>query len=351
MNSVFQRLRVGYVPYSRELNAPGDRRRFVRWAESRGVPFTIADPGQDYDVVVLSELADISVWAEYRKGRIVYDLIDSYLAIPRSDWKGRLRGLAKFVSRQSRYLQTDYWNAVQKMCARADAVVCTTLEQAQAITAFCINTHVILDIHGMVARQFKQNYDAHQPFKLVWEGLPQNVQAFKIVAGVLNKLAHEYPLQLNLVTDPNYFRYLGRFGRGNVEREARKLFGAVRLHPWNEATCASIICDCDLGMVPLDLDDAFAAGKPENKLLLFWRLGMPVITSASPAYSRAMATAGLDMDCNSAEEWERVLRYYIEHKGARRQAGEKGRQRAEVNYGEQEMLRRWDRVFESVIKA
>jgi hypothetical protein len=69
----------------------------------RKLNFEIADPERSYDVVVLSERADVSVWGAYRKGKLVYDLIDSYLAIPEIT-SGRLRGLAKFVSRQSRYL-------------------------------------------------------------------------------------------------------------------------------------------------------------------------------------------------------------------------------------------------------
>jgi hypothetical protein len=45
--------------------------------------------------VVLSELADISIWAKYRHGKIVYDCIDSYFVIPRTDVKQMLRGVAR----------------------------------------------------------------------------------------------------------------------------------------------------------------------------------------------------------------------------------------------------------------
>src|ERR687885_693894 len=91
-------LRVGYAPLSPSLEQPGDRRRFVYYAQRRGVDFELADPAEDYDVVVVSQRADIVRWAEHRgRARLVYDLIDAYLAGPAGDWKSRGRGLAKFA--------------------------------------------------------------------------------------------------------------------------------------------------------------------------------------------------------------------------------------------------------------
>ena len=72
----------------------------------------------------------------------------------------------------------------------------------------------------------------------------------------------------------------------------RKVFNSVKLHLWDESTCSDIIRNCDLAVIPIDLSDPFAFGKPENKLLLFWGMGMPVVTSAIPAYVRAMQAVG-----------------------------------------------------------
>lgn len=341
-------LRIGYVPYSRSLERPGDRRRFVHYARRRNLKFEIADPSELYDVVVLSERADISVWSRYTKGRLVYDLIDSYLAIPRSDVKGRLRGLAKYVSGQSRHLQTDHWKAIEAMCSRADAVICTTEEQRRDIEPLCSNVHIILDAHSMVARGAKADYAASQPFRLVWEGVPQTLGSLAVIRPVLARLSRKYPLELHLVTDLEYHRYLGRYGKSETLSAARRIFPEVRLHAWNENDCANIICSCDLGVIPLMLDDPFNAGKPENKLLLMWRLGMPTIVSATPAYARAMSSAGLDMACTSAAEWETTLERYMADEVVRRQAGEAGRRYAESNFGDDRLLAAWDAMFASL---
>ena len=42
----------------------------------RNLNFEIADPTQDYDLVIVTEAADLSVWSEYKKGKVIFDLID-----------------------------------------------------------------------------------------------------------------------------------------------------------------------------------------------------------------------------------------------------------------------------------
>ena len=95
-------LRIGYVPVSANLQGPGDRRRFVYYARSRNLQFEIADPDKSYDVVVVTQMADLSVWSRYYRGKIIYDAIDSYLVIPKTNVKGILRGPAKYLAGGSR---------------------------------------------------------------------------------------------------------------------------------------------------------------------------------------------------------------------------------------------------------
>lgn len=347
-----QDLRFGYVPYSPTFDRPGDRRRFVHYARQRGLQFELADPNKAYDVVVLSERADVSVWQKYRQGKVVYDLIDSYLAIPTTDWKGLLRGTAKFLSRQSRYPQLNYWEALRTMCRRADAVVCTTLEQQNQISEFCPNTHIVLDFHTMVMQTAKSDYTASKPFRIVWEGLPQTLGSLAAIREPLQALQQKnLPVELHIVTDPEYFRFLGGFGRTSTQATLDQLLPGATLHPWQETTLAQQICDCDLAIIPIDLNDPFIAGKPENKLLLFWRLGMPTLVSASPAYTRAMTAAGQDLICKTPAEWAEKLERLILDEAARRQAGESGRAFTDALYSEADNLRRWDEVFTSLISA
>lgn len=346
-----QDLRFGYVPYSATFDRPGDRRRFVHYAQKRSLQFELADPSKAYDVVVLSERADVSVWQKYRQGKVVYDLIDSYLAIPTFDWKGLLRGTAKFLSRQSRYPQLNYWEALRAMCRRADAVVCTTLEQQNQIREFCPNTHIVLDFHTMVMQTTKSNYAAAKPFRIVWEGLPQTLGSLAAIREPLKELQLRTPIELRVITDPEYFRFLGGFGRTRTQATLDRILPGAILHPWQETTLAQQICDCDLAIIPIDLNDPFVAGKPENKLLLFWRLGMPTLASASPAYTRAMTAANQDLTCRTQAEWVEKLEQLIGDESARRHAGESAYVFAQTKYSEADSLQHWDTVFHSLFAS
>ena len=341
-------LKLGYVPMSAEFTAPGDRRRFVFFARTRGLSFEIADPRKSYDVVVLSERADISVWSRYRGGKVVYDFIDSYLAVPRTEIKGLLRGIAKFITRQNRFLNLNYWKLLEKMCRRADAVICSTEEQRQTIGQFCSNVHMILDAHGFVARQKKTDYQSGKSFRIVWEGQPPTLGFLEPLAPALRSLSKQVPIELHLITNPYYYPHLDAYGKQSTERLARKIFENVVLHRWTEEDCTNIVCACDLAVVPLSLSDPFVSGKPENRLLLFWSMAMPVLASATPAHQRVMDAAGLSMTCQSPDDWNSSLTRYVFNASARRTAGEAGYRYAMAHHTDEMVLAAWDRLMDSL---
>ncbi len=343
-------MRIGYAPISHSLDSPGDRRRFIHYANKRSLRYEIADPLKKYDLVVITQNADLSIWSQYDRDttKIVYDLIDSYLAIPKTNIKGWLRGLAKYFSGRSRRLQINHWKAISGMCSRADAVVCSTKEQQAEITRFCSNVHIVLDSHTSVARKIKTNYRSHRPFRLVWEGLPHTLGGLKVLVRVLETLREHYPVELHLVTDSFYKRFLGKYYEVNTLAAVQKYLPSVHFHEWNEDSFADIICSCDLAVIPLNLNDPFAAGKPENKLLLLWRMAMPVVTSASPAYMRAMHAAGMNYAAKDGADWVDILSHLIRDEAARRQAGIMGKAYVESEFSETTLLTRWDSVFESL---
>jgi glycosyltransferase involved in cell wall biosynthesis len=342
--------RFGYVPYDPSFRPPGDRRRFCFWAQERNIDFEIADPARRYDVIYLTTRSDISFWSRYEgPGKLVFELIDSYLALDPRKPKNMLRGPAKFISRELSRPTLSYPHVLEKMCERADAVVCSTEEQQRDISIHNSNVHVILDSHEEVGNNFKTDHGLGDRLNLVWEGLPENLTNFRVMGGALQDLSRNLPMVLHLVTDTSFKRYLGRFGSRRTNDVAARLHDDVRVYPWSPQTLEKTVIGADIGIIPLKLDDPFAAGKPENKLLIFWRLGIPTLTSATPSYVRVMDQAGVDMYCRTAEEWGEKLKRYSSDEASRREAALAGRAYVQERHTREGLLKRWDDLFESVL--
>jgi hypothetical protein len=347
------KLRIGYFPASPSFDAPSDRRRFVYYARARGLKFELADPAKFYDLVILNQRADLSVWSGYRRdARVVYEANDSYISVPTTDPKQALRGTFKVLTGQSRRLQLNYREAVRRMCRRADAVVCSTDEQRQQIASLCGNTHQILDFQDGDVLATKQSHTGGPVLNVVWEGLASSGIPMRMMGEILAPLARRRPVALHLVTDPLFWRYSNILGKTHTVDEVRRQFGDfarhVHVHQWSAFALAAIATAADLAIIPIDERDTFAWGKPENKLLLLWRLGVPTLTSATPAYRRAMARAGLDLACQSLNDWHARLEQLAESPQQRAHAAERGLAAANGEYSASEMLRRWDAVLDSL---
>ncbi len=343
-------MRIGYAPYDASLTQPADRRRFPFYAARRGMSFELADPGRDYDLVVVTPRADLAAWSRYRPGRskVVFDLVDAYLSIPRTDVRAALRGPAKFLAGEAHQPFFSYRRALERMLQRSDAATCATSGQADEIMPLCDNVHVVLDFQSGLVRRVKEDYRAGSPFHLVWEGFGENVRWFACVEQALREVARRRPLVLHLITAIEYREFVQRFWRRQTFRVAARHVDQVRLYQWSEEMVSVIATACDVAVIPLPLDRPLARGKPESKLISFWRMGMPAVTSSTPAYVRAMEGAGQDLHCASEHEWVDLLSRLIEDQAAREQAARTGRAFAEREYGDERLLAAWDSVLQSL---
>lgn len=346
-------LRIAYEPISGDLKQPADRRRFCSYAARRGLQFSTKGETGKTDVVVLSQLADLSKWVRNGKAntKVIFDFIDSYLAEDPWSFRPLFRGVAKFAFRRTRYLWFSYRKLLVEVCRLADAVICATEEQKAAISPFCPNVHVILDFQEKDVTAVKRDYSRGPCFNILWEGLPGNLVMFRELAGVLEQLQSRHPFALHLITDLCYPIGLYNLLPRPTKRLARDVFGhlsSVYLYEWNRFMFSHIATVCDMAVIPTPMNVGNFVGKPANKLLLFWRMGLPVLTSPTPAYRRAMVEAGLDMTCVGPEEWLNKLESYMQNEGARKRAGQLGMHYAKTYYNDESIARQWDTVFDSV---
>lgn len=347
--------KLGLVPLSNDLNSPGDRRRFAYYLKNKKIPFKVLDSIQSQKIVFLTQQADITQWLDEKYSYIIYDLTDSYLSISKKNLKGWLRSIAKYFFGQHKKLYFNYWNLLGKMCKRANLVICSTIEQKKLIEKFNKNVEVILDLKDETVKSHsKKNYgQTNETFQIVWEGLPQNVYLLKIVSPVLIRLSKKYNIKINIITDLKYKGYLNKFYNIETNKQLNKIFKSkkiFKLHKWNLKNYYNIILNSDIAIIPTDLKDNFIAGKPENKLLLFWRMGLPVITSASNAYRRTMKNVKLKNYCFNDDDWYHQIEKLILDKKNRMQVGQIGKKYAEKNYSNEKIMKKWDIVYEKVLR-
>lgn len=357
-------LRIGYVPFGKPSLHPFDLKNFIYYTRKRNLKFEMFKPGEEYDIIVLTPRVDLSVWSRYPKGKakIIYMLVDSYLAVPKFSFKGIFRGLAKFLTRDHKYCRLNYTRLLQDMCGRADAVICTTLEQKKEIEKYCKNVHVILEFHFKVIREIKTDYSIGSRVNLVWEGRPENMSGIAQIKEVLIQLNNKYPLALHIITDLTYKKYMNKVRTVTMLDELKRIFNnaycsnvvggnksMVYLYQWNLEMFSRIITGCDIAIIPLNARDSFICGKSENKLLLFWRMGLPTVTSATPAYARAMDRCGMQLSCRDNKEWLVKLEELIFDAKVREYAGLQGRKIADTVYSEEQYLKQWDELFGSLL--
>jgi hypothetical protein len=232
------------------------------------------------------------------------------------------------------------------MCRRADVVVCSTPEQQRRLEA--LNPHVfpILDVQDGDVRAVKTSYATDDTIHLAWEGLPYTLGGFATVQEVLRDLGAELPIALHIVSALRFGQFGGRFRQRDTVDVVRDILpGRTHLYEWDSHLVSRILTGCDIAIIPLDLGDPFTAAKPENKLLYFWRLAMPTLASATPAYVRSMDAAGIDLACATPDEWARKLRSLATDEALRADAGRRGHEYVATAHTAEAALARWDEAI------
>lgn len=343
--------KIGYWPYGAGLDKAGDRRRFVFYAKEKNIPFEIASPEKEYDLVYLTMGCNISEWLAYKKKfpsvKIVYEIIDSYFFQKPGIIK-RSMGLVRFVIGKESRLYVDYISAIKQMLTIADAVVCSSESQRKFILAYNKNTHVSLDYFENEITDRKHSYKSAGKLKLVWEGQAYTVQNLLKLKEVFRRLADK--VELHVVTDPAIIYPFKVFNK-KTSGVLAKLPCDVYYYPWEKETFSKHIASCDLAIIPIDQEDGLHWNKPENKLLLLWQVGIPVLTSNTPAYKKVMDNAGIPFLCNNPESWVQAIEKYIEMPEEERQlfAGKASKYLAE-KHTKETIVQKWHSIFSSFIK-
>ncbi|MEI6790075.1 MAG: hypothetical protein WCK42_02715 [Myxococcaceae bacterium] len=356
MNTLEQikKLKIAWCPWSQDPFFAANLRRFTVFASRMNIAYESYDSTKEYDVIIVNQLCDLTRWSRFQKSdtKLVFEMVDSYLQTDFFELKAYLRGFAKFIFKQHRSLDWNYGNLIRRMMNRANVVVCSTPEQKQAYSVYNSSIFDILDFNNQQIQNSKQDYKIGDVAHLAWEGMGGNAWAFQEIAPVLKKIHKKQPLALHLVTDLKYKSYNGPFAwEYQVKSQLQKILGEVPvyLYDWNPVMLSTICTRCDIALLPVPQKPPIYWAKPENRLLMLWRMGLPVLASANPAFARCMKAAGNHQACENLNDWEEKLSSLIESETLRRESAERGRAYADEQVNESVLSEKWTRVLESVL--
>jgi hypothetical protein len=351
MNRKLADARIGYGGYSRDFAHPGDRRRFCAYAEQRGLTYEQAKIDRPYDAVLITHNGDIAGWTARKRRdgdrlRFVFELVDSYFE-QKSPMRRFLKGTGRYALGTESRLSPDFYATLTKACEAADAVICSTLEQREAILRYNPNVIVSFDWFGGDLGPPKADYRRSERLRLVWEGQSTTVPNLQVLREPLNDLRDR--VELHVVTDPSIHRYFGRFAPYPSRQALQGIECPIVMHEWQRDSFHQHITSSDVAVIPIETRNRLWRGKPENKLVLLWKLGMPVLTTSTPVYERTMAAAGLDLACESSARWGEKLQQMVDASAAElERIGLQGREHARKAYSDATFLSVFDTVFSSI---
>ena len=349
-----KKLKIGYWPLSSNLKSAGDRRRVVFWAQARGHEL-ITDLSQRVDVVIASEKSDFNSPVFSRpKVPIIFDLVDAYLA-PLNPLDDLARGIAKRLLGEISGEVKPFSHHIQNFCLLADGVICSSIEQEDGIRKYNSNTHVILDSHEeipFIDVTFSE-FQSRNEIRVLWEGQPATIRGVRNVSSSLQKLSENNSLYFDFVTDENYFQFLGKYVKRStlslLAKDLAEISSIISITPWTLSNLIEVAKLSSLAMIPVDLSVPIQYLKPENRLLIMWRLGLPCLTSSTPAYLRVSSKAGVSATCKDSETWfTSFIRLINDPKFAYNETL-KGQNYLREFHTKNILLGKWDMAIESVM--
>jgi glycosyltransferase involved in cell wall biosynthesis len=336
------------------MDTAGDRRRLIFWAEARGHSI-VTDLSSKVDVVVASENADFnSSFFEKKNTPIIFDLVDAYLS-PLSYLDDTARGIAKRLSGQISGGIKPFSHHVRDFCKNSALVICSSIEQEEVINRINTNTCVILDSHDEIPFIDPANITSNSTFpgQILWEGQPATIRGIKQISPAFKNLSKNNNLQVNFITDQKYYKLLNKYFEGDTSdllgKNFHKSVSSFTFSSWTPENLFNFAKRSRVAIIPIDLSVPMQALKPENRLLIMWRLGLPCLTSASPAYIRVANDAGVNVVCENLNDWASNLNQILNDPKYALSESIKGQNYLREHHNRKILLRKWDNAIQSVL--
>jgi hypothetical protein len=102
-------------------------------------------------------------------------------------------------------------------------------------------------------------------------------------------------------------------------------------------------------VLPVDLSKRVQLLKPENRLLIMFRLGLPCLTSNLASYKRVESSMKIKVTCDSDEDWLTSIRKFRENPDLMEEQVKNGQRYLLENHTEEILFSKWDQAIESLV--
>ena len=353
----FTKKRIGVLPLFCDGKGPADRRRLLALRsilEAAGNSIVFYYPPMDlsqFDVVVISEVSEAcKILCDKQKSpgtRLVIDKTDSLFLDAGLHLRLVSRAMTKlrsFAWRQLRF-KTRNW-AISHLVKECEYIVVGSELQAQQIRGFNKKVSIIPDF---VAHEYKISSNfvrKREEYTIVWEGFSENVLHFDIVIQALFELSQLFPITLKVITNDTincYFKYAGA-----VSAYLARIPCKTEFIVWDAETVATHLGQGNVGIVPINMRNRFAAAKPANKVNIMRLLGLPVVASPTQAHCEAI-TDGLDgYLASNTGEWVEKITELFKNRTRAEQMSRVGQQKAQDSTSAVLIASKWLQIFNKI---
>ena len=195
----------------------------------------------------------------------------------------------------------------------------------------CIDTDVFVQKSGTTP--------AGQPCVIGWMGTTFNLNYLKLVAPALRNLATRVDFELKLIAPEA--EPLAAIDLTGVQ---------VRFEKWNGDTEVEQLAECDIGLMPLFLEDDWNKFKCALKLLQYMSIGIVGVASPVGVNADIIRHGENGFVCNNVGEWEDVLFRLVQDPELRIAVGHAARETVVNEYSIQANLPRLVECLQAVIE-
>ena len=229
----------------------------------------------------------------------------------------------------------------------SDIVICASENQKNRILKFNKNVSVIYDFLDAEIYNYTSNHSSKKKtLNIFWEGQSNNIQEFNDVIKVFREFNKRKKIKMHFVTDETYVNNL-KIKEKTITYIERNFSGIeYEFFNWSIKNLNEVSQNCDLAVIPSsNKNREMFRDKSANKLHILWKLGLPTITSNNDAYKESMNAIGIDMICQTDQDWIDKLNFCYDNDKLIREDVIKAKEFLNNNFSDEKIMKRWNKIL------